>query len=112
MIIALPTVDNKLCMHFGHCEVFTFLKIDEENKEIIETKQMTPPPHEPGILPPWVAEQGAKIVIAGGMGVKAQQLFENQGVKVIVGAPSESPEKLVKDYLNGILKTGENACSH
>ena len=112
MKIAIPTNGGKLCQHFGHCEVFTFIEVDDATNQIINRGEITPPEHVPGIIPPWVAEQGAKLVIAGGMGGRAQGLFEEQGIKVIVGAPAEVPEKLVLDYLKNTLVTGENACDH
>lgn len=112
MKFAIPTANDELCQHFGHCEAFTFVEVKEETKEIIKTEEITPPPHQPGILPPWVAEQGATVILAGGMGGRARQLFAQQGIKVITGCPSESPEKIVLDYLNGILETGVNACDH
>ncbi|MBN2686267.1 MAG: hypothetical protein JXR40_13385, partial [Pontiellaceae bacterium] len=58
MKIAIPTANGKLCMHFGHCEVFTLLEVDPENKKVISTKELDPPPHEPGVLPHWLAGQG------------------------------------------------------
>ena len=112
MKIAIPTNKGKLCMHFGHCEVFTFVEVDEVKKEIIGKEEITPPDHVPGILPPWVAKNGAKLVIAGGMGGRAQGLFEQAGVKVIVGAPSDTPETLAKAFMDDKLVTGENACDH
>jgi len=112
MKIAIPTANQKLCLHFGHCEVFTFLEIDETTNTIISTEEITPPPHQPGIIPPWVKEQGASIVIAGGMGGRAQQIFEHFGIKLITGAPAEAPEKVALDYLNGTLITGINTCDH
>jgi len=112
MKIAIPTNGGKLCQHFGHCEVFTFIDVDEATNKIINREEKTPPEHVPGILPPWVAEQGATVVLAGGMGGHAQSLFGEQGIKVIVGCPAEVPEKLVLDYLNGTLVTGANGCDH
>jgi predicted Fe-Mo cluster-binding NifX family protein len=52
------------------------------------------------------------LIIAGGMGVRAQDLFKEYGIKVLVGAPANAPEELVASYLNGTLKTGENVCDH
>lgn len=112
MRIAIPTNDGKLCQHFGHCEKFVFIDVDEATKTIANSQAITGPEHAPGILPPWVAEQGATLILAGGMGVRAQELFEEQGIKVILGCQPEVPEKLVLDYLNGVLVTGENTCSH
>jgi len=112
MKFAIPTNNGKLCLHFGHCEVFTFIEADETSKTIIGKEEITPPPHEPGILPPWVAKNGANVIIAGGMGMRAQQLFTEQGIKVLVGAGEGDPEKLVLEYLNGTLVTGANTCDH
>ncbi len=112
MKIAIPTANEKLCQHFGHCEKFVFIEIDEATKTIISKEAKEGPEHAPGILPPWVAEQGATLVLAGGMGGHAQQIFTANGIKVIAGCPSEDPEKVVTDYLNGTLVIGVNGCDH
>jgi len=54
------------------------------------------------------------IIIAGGMGGRAQQLFSQNGVQVVTGASpdSGSPEEIVKIYLTGSLQTGANPCDH
>ncbi len=112
MKIAIPTVDGKLNMHFGHCAAFTLLDVDTDSKTITATTELEAPPHEPGLLPPWLAERGVNMIIAGGMGQRAQSLFTAQNIDVIVGAPSEPPETLVMAYLAGALETGTNACDH
>lgn len=112
MKIAVPLADGRLCMHFGHCQQFALVAVDEENDNAMTTELLTPPPHEPGLLPQWLHEQKADLVIAGGMGQRAQQLFAQAGVKVLVGAPAESPEQLVSAYLAGNLQSGTNACDH
>ena len=112
MKIAIPTVEGKLCMHFGHCQVFTFLVVDKDAKTIGEVTTATPPPHEPGVLPRWLKEQGADLIIAGGMGSRAQMLFAESGIEVVVGAPSDEARAVVEAWLAGALATGENACAH
>lgn len=112
MKIAIPTANGQLCMHFGHCEQFAFVTVDTEAKSVVKTEMLTPPPHEPGVLPKWVADNDAKFVIAGGMGQRAQQLFNENGVQVLVGAPADSPENLAAAYLNNTLQTGQNSCDH
>ncbi len=112
MRIAVPTVQGKLCTHFGHCETFALVDVDPEKGIITGRQDMVPPPHEPGVLPRWLAEQKATIIIAGGMGQRAQTLFTQQGISVVVGAPSDTPEILAQKYLAGTLETGINACSH
>jgi len=52
------------------------------------------------------------LVIAGGMGRRAQDLFARSGIEVIVGAPAAPPEELVRAYLAGELEAGENVCDH
>jgi Mrp family chromosome partitioning ATPase/predicted Fe-Mo cluster-binding NifX family protein len=112
MKIAMPTVGSKLCMHFGHCEQFALVEVDENSGEILSTTYLTPPAHEPGVLPRWLHEQGADVIIAGGMGQRAQGLFAQNGIKVLVGAPAGTPEDIVAAYLRGTLQVGENVCDH
>jgi predicted Fe-Mo cluster-binding NifX family protein len=106
----VPVSGGKLAAHFGHCEEFAFIEI--EDGKITETEMMTPPAHEPGVLPKWLYEQGADVVIVGGMGERAQQLIRENGIEVIIGAPMDSPESLTNQYLTGNLITGENVCDH
>lgn len=111
MKFAVPTNEGKLCAHFGHCEAFALLDTDAAGRVIKET-YITPPPHEPGLLPPWLSQQGVNCIIAGGMGSRAQQLFAEQGVNVITGAQGENPKDIVEQYLKGVLQTGANTCDH
>lgn len=99
-------------MHFGHCASFALVEVDEQTKKILGREDIAAPPHEPGLLPPWLAKQGANMIIAGGMGQRAQQLFAQQGIQVVVGAPAESPEKLITDFFTGTLQVGANVCDH
>jgi ATP-binding protein involved in chromosome partitioning len=112
MKIAIPLAEGKLCMHFGHCETFALIDVDVEKKEITGRNELTPPPHEPGVLPRWLAEQGAGVILAGGMGQRAQALFTEQNIQVMVGLPAEAPEVLVNQYLAGTLQAGTNVCDH
>jgi len=108
IIFAIPLAKGKLCSHFGHCEQFAL--IDTEKKKIRGKVMHTPPAHEPGVLPRWLHDLGARVIIAGGMGSRAQQLFVESGIEVVTGAPMDSPESLVRQYLTGILVTGDNVC--
>lgn len=112
MKIAIPLHQETLSMHFGHCEQFVLIEVDEKSKEILGKNYHQPPPHEPGVLPRWLGELGANLIIAGGMGSRAQELFASNNISVLVGAKGTSPEKLVDDYINGTLETGVNCCDH
>ena len=109
---AIPLADGMLTAHFGHCEKFAVLDVDEKTGKVLAREDLTPPAHAPGVIPKWVSEQGVKLVLAGGMGIKAQDIFRANGVDVKVGCPAEAPEKLVEDYFKGQLVTGENLCDH
>lgn len=112
MKIAIPTNDKKLSLHFGHCQEFAIVEVDDSTKEIVNVDYQQPPMHEPGALPRWLSEIHANVIIASGMGVRAQQLFEQANIKVVVGAQPSDPETLVKQYLSDDLQLGDNICSH
>ena len=109
MKFAIPLADGKLTAHFGHCKEFAL--IDVEGNTITNKEILVPPPHEPGVLPNWLNQMGASVIIAGGMGHRAIQLFDQAGIKVVTGAPVEEPETLVKNYLNNTLNIGDNLCA-
>lgn len=112
MKIAIPVADGRLCPHFGHCQQFALIDVDEITRQPKQTAFLTPPPHEPGVLPRWLHQQGAGVIIAGGMGQRAQHLFAENGIQVVVGAASETPENVVQAYLEGSLVSGQNWCDH
>jgi ATP-binding protein involved in chromosome partitioning len=111
MRIAIPLTADALSSHFGHCEQFAIIDVDT-GRNINHYELLEPPQHEPGVLPRWLAGLQVELVIAGGMGQRAQQLFEQNGIKVICGAPQAGPKKLVEQYLNNELEVGENICDH
>ena len=110
MKFAIPLNNGKLTAHFGHCQEFALIRV--ENNQIKNQEFLVPPPHEPGILPDWLNELGADVVIAGGMGQRAVSLFNEKGIKVVTGAPELEPEALVTNYLDNTLMTGINTCDH
>jgi Mrp family chromosome partitioning ATPase/predicted Fe-Mo cluster-binding NifX family protein len=112
MRIAIPLANGKLCMHFGHCERFALVDADPDRGKIVGREDVEAPPHEPGLLPRWLAERGAAVIIAGGMGRRAQELFAQRNIRVIVGAPAETPENLAAAFLAGTLRSGVNVCDH
>lgn len=110
MKIVIPSADEKLCGHFGHCEYFTFVEINPETKEIINIEKKVP---EEGIScqsASWIATQGANIILAGGMGGRPMAIFAQNGVKVIAGCPELEIETVINQFLNDSLALGENSC--
>lgn len=112
MRIAIPLVNGRLSAHFGHCQEFELIDVDSDKKTILGKEMVEAPDHQPGLLPRWLSEHGANIIIAGGMGMRAQNLFAEQNITVVIGAPAEEPETIVKAYMDSSLETGENICDH
>ncbi len=110
--LAVPVAEGRLCSHFGHCESFALVDVDAGTMRTLKRLDVTPPPHEPGVLPRWLGEQGVQVVICGGMGEHAQQLFAGQGIQVVLGVSPDIPEHLISDYISGTLQIGENTCDH
>jgi predicted Fe-Mo cluster-binding NifX family protein len=107
MKIAIAAEQGQVSGHFGHCEGFIIYEADGtdiKNKTYIEN-----PGHQPGFLPVFLKEQGTDVIIAGGMGQRAQSLFTEQGIDVIVGAVGDS-DKAAESFLNGTLKSTESVC--
>ena len=110
MKYGIPVTNGMLDPHFGHCEAFALIDVDPEQKTIINKQIITSPGHQPGVLPGWLAGQGASVIIAGGMGGRAVELFAEQGIDVIMGAPVMDPESVVLEHMNGNLTSSGSAC--
>ena len=112
MRYAIPVTDGRIAAHFGHCEQFAMFDVDDVKKEIVGKELITSPGHQPGLLPVWLAEEGASVIIAGGMGSRAQSLFAENHIEVVIGTLEGDPEKAVLDHIGDRLVTGNNICDH
>ncbi len=110
MKFAVPTNEGKLCMHFGHCEAFALIDTDSQGK-VVNEAYVTPPPHEPALYP-MACTAGCQLHHSRRHGERAQQLFAEQGVKVVTGAQEGEPRAAVENFLKGTLVTGANTCDH
>ncbi len=108
--IAVPTQDKLLTAHFGHCDQFAIVYINDS--KIVKSEYIRPPVHQPGVYPKFLSDLGVDVIIAGGMGQQAQSLFAQQSIQVIVGVGVDTPEKLAQDYILNQLSSGENQCDH
>ncbi len=105
--IAVAAMGHTVAGHFGHCENFVFF--DTENGQIVAENSVPNPGHRPGFLPNFLADNGAAVVIAGGMGGGAVDIFNERGVEVILGAQGDVREN-VAAYLRGELKSTGSVC--
>ena len=112
MRYAVPISGGMVASHFGHYEQFALIDVDEDRKEILRKELVPSPGHQPGLLPQWLAEEGVSVVISQGMGSRAQSLFRQNRIQVVIGAMESDPERAVLSYLEGRLATGDNICDH
>ncbi|MDI9480328.1 MAG: NifB/NifX family molybdenum-iron cluster-binding protein [Syntrophomonadaceae bacterium] len=107
MLIAMPKEGSMVCQHFGHCEQFAMYDTDTKQWILVDS-----PGHVPGALPEFLKKQGVQVVISGGMGAKAQQLFAAEGIQVIVGVNGKL-EDVIAGFLNDeLVSTGEVCSEH
>lgn len=112
MRLAIPMADGKVASHFGHCSHFVLYDVDPTTRKIVGKEVIPSPGHQPGFLPAWLAEEGVSVIVAKGMGSRAQAFFRENRIEVVVGALGDEPEKLALDYVNGQLVIGDNICDH
>ncbi len=108
--IAIPSNDGVMVeTHFGHCRQFVI--IDVENGIEVSRNSLNPPPHAPGVFPAFLAQQGANVIITGGMGARAVDLFKQNNIDVILGAAGSIDENL-RVFLEGNLSSTGSVCTH
>ena len=109
MRIAIATQNGHVAAHFGRCPQYTIVDLGAEGET--QRRTVENPGHEPGRIPQFLNDHGAELVIAGGMGPRAQQLFDSFGIDHIVGVQL-SVDDAVAGCIDGSLNGGESLCSH
>jgi predicted Fe-Mo cluster-binding NifX family protein len=109
MLIAIPTDGKHVAGHFGRCEKYTLFTY--ENNNISNIKDIENPGHEPGFLPKYLSEKGVNCIIASGMGQKAQALFNQYNIEMIMGCQGEI-KNVIEMYKNNKLVSGKSTCNH
>ena len=107
--VAIAADGAGVSSHFGHCERYVVYHI--RNKEIFHRENLENPGHEPGKLPRMLAACGITHVLAGGMGMKAVQLFNEQGIEVTLGI-SGPVDVVINDFMCGRIVPGKSMCDH
>lgn len=110
MIIAIASDGNKVSQHFGHCESFSL--IDIEKGKIIDINTIENPGHKPGFLPNFLHEKGVEVIISGGMGQGAVEIFNNNNIQVILGAQGDIKEVAQKFVDNKLVSEGSICDKH
>ena len=88
MKIAVACDGKNVTGHFGHCETFTMF--DTEDGKIVKIEPIANPGHKPGFLPNFLGDLGAEVIISGGMGGGAVDIFNERNIEVILGAECDA----------------------
>jgi len=113
-------LDAMVSAHFGHCAGFVLAEVE---RGVIRASREVQNPHaqnhQPGMLPRFVQELGANVLLAGGMGQKAQTMLTRSGIEVATGATGRARhaiEAFLRGDLRGFAPCGEHdhraSCGH
>ena len=105
--IAVASEQNLVTGHFGHCQNFNIF--DTEDGKIVKKESIANPGHKPGFLPNFLNDLGVNVIISGGMGGGAVDIFNSHKIEVILGATGDA-EEAVNAYLKGELKSTGSIC--
>lgn len=108
MKIAVASEKEMVTSHFGHCENFNIY--EAEGSKIVKSESIQNPGHRPGFLPNFLNDMGVNVIISGGMGQGAVEIFNEKGIEVITGAEGKA-KKAAEDYLKGSLKSTGSICN-
>lgn len=107
MKIAVASDQGRVTGHFGHCEGFHIFNTKEG--VILTTEIVGNPGHKPGFLPNFLNDLGVNVIISGGMGGGAVDIFNEKGIEVVIGITGASHEA-VDMYLKGKLESTGSIC--
>ncbi|NLT47937.1 MAG: P-loop NTPase [Clostridiales bacterium] len=105
--IAVASENEMVTEHFGHCVNFNIF--EAEDNRVVKTESIPNPGHRPGFLPNFLNDMGVNVIISGGMGSGAIDIFNEKNIEVIVGA-SGNAKAAAEAYLNGTLKSTGSVC--
>ncbi len=111
MKIALPSRQNSIDEHFGHCEHFTVFTIDGQKQIISEEKIASPAGCGcKSNIAAVLAQAGVKLMLAGNMGEGAVNVLNSHGIEVLRGC-SGNVKSVTESWLAGKLNDSGIACA-
>lgn len=104
-------LDGEVSAHFGRCPHYVMVEVEEGK---LGPATVLPNPyfeaHRPGVVPSFLRDQGANVILAGGMGPRAIGMFHGFGIEVATGAIG-NVGKVLEAYLRGEIQ-GTAPCAH
>jgi predicted Fe-Mo cluster-binding NifX family protein len=109
MKIAISTDGGYVSDHFGRCPAYTIVDIQDE--KVLARQEIPNPGHQPGFLPQYLSARAVSVIIAGGMGPRAQGLFAEKNIQTIIGVQGQIDD-VIEKYLRHELEAGQDLCDH
>ncbi len=109
MRIAISTDNGYVSAHFGRCPTYTI--VDIQDGRVLARQEIPNPGHQPGFLPQFLSEKGVEVIIAGGMGPRAQGLFASRNIQTLIGVKGPLDE-VIEKFLRRELEAGQDLCDH
>lgn len=109
--VAVPTQNNMVDNHFGHCEAYSIFTIDQNNKII--NSELFPAPEGCGCksnIASVLKSKGISVMLAGSMGEGALVVLQNEGIKVVRGCTGNVVD-VVGSYLSGLITDSGIGCT-
>ena len=101
--------NNRLTLNLLLEEIEGIHIFEAEDGQIVKEESIPNPGHKPGFLPNFLNDLGVRVIISGGMGGGAIDIFNEKGIEVIVGANGNAKEA-AQAYMQGILKSTGSVC--
>lgn len=111
MKIALPTRQDVIDDHFGHCEYYTIFTVDNSAKKIVDQETLAAPSGCgcKSNIATTLSDMGVKVMLAGNMGEGAVRVLSNSGIEVLRGCSGDVKE-VAQDWLSGSLADSGDSC--
>lgn len=110
--IAIPTRENVVDDHFGHCEYYTVFTLDEQ--QTVVSRERLDSPQGCGCksnIASVMQQMGITLMLAGNMGMGAYEKLTAHGIQVVRGCQGDV-EEVLQQYLAGKITDSAESCSH
>jgi len=107
MLIAIATDGGYVSAHFGRCEAYTM--VDIQNRKLDSMDKVDNPGHAPGAIPEFLHKKGVKKIVCGGIGARATEMFEQYGIEISAGIEG-TIENVIQLLKEGSLTGKESLC--
>lgn len=114
MKIALPSRQNLIDSHFGHCEYFTVFTVDKNSKTIVG-QEIVESPVGCGCksnIAQTLAGLGVKLMLAGNMGDGAVHVLNNAGIEVVRGCSGDIKSVALAWLAGSLVDSGDSCHEH